>query len=850
MQRILDAAWVMGNAAYDTTKLPKSMLQEIGVPSQKPHFPRRQLGVHVKRKDQRKTGRNERNARSTAPKKAQSLIQDGHGFTHERSTLVTIIEGSYHQDADNVSQGNSRSIQKKSRVDSEAAVVRKKERTPSLNRENLRSISGKAKTRLSRDDAEIQALERKLGVSGKKGHSKAFENDGLDEFLEGLEGVPERTRLGKRKRDDAAETGEVGYRQSKYPNDVAANNETVDGSEFSGFGSNADENDNDLDAREILSGDTDESEANTIAFETRTPRATRENPYVAPTQGRVISQKTKYIPPSLRTSHDGPSEDERRLKRQLRGSLNRLSESNVLSIVSEVGRLYQNSPRQYVSSTLIRLLLDSLADASVLQDTYIILHSGFIAALHKELGTDFGAQMLMSIDDEFRIAFDNYTESASGSKKTTNLISLLAEMYVFQVIGSGLIFDYVRLCLRDMSEHNTELLLRIVRIAGQQLKYDDPSALRDIAAQLHEQVSLLGEQTLSIRTRFMVETIDNLKNHKLKTGKSAASITAEHTSSMKRILGTLNQQSVKAFEPLGVRLEDIRNRERKGKWWLVGASYKGDNPATGSQGALQQQNAGSATVQDTTSKGTVDLMQLSKSLRMNTDVRRAVFVAAMSATDPNDAFLRLKKLKLKRIQEKEIPRVIVECAGAEKVYNPYYTFLSKRICSDIQLKKAFQFSLWDLFKQFGENEHGSDGSDDDEGESGSKLELSSVVNLARMFGILIADGNLSLGVLKVLNLTYLHAKTRTFLEVLLTTIVIHTQHEHGDERSETSLLEVLLQPKEMPRMATSLQYFMKTIMKKSNIASSKRDRNIVKWGCRVASGALSSLTMESTLDGR
>ena len=131
---------------------------------------------------------------------------------------------------------------------------------------------------------------------------------------------------------------------------------------------------------------------------------------------------------------------------------------------------------------------------------------------------------------------------------------------------------------------------------------------------------------------------------------------------------------------------------------------------------------------------------------MNTDVRRSIFIVVMSATDYNDAYVRLMKLRLKKSQESEIPKVLIHCAGAEKEYNPFYTFLSRRLCSDKKLRMAFQFSLWDLFKQMGEGDE--EPRESDEQHEGT-LGLRRLVNQARLFGVLIAEGGLGVGVLKV-----------------------------------------------------------------------------------------------------
>src|SRR5271170_5535127 len=76
----------------------------------------------------------------------------------------------------------------------------------------------------------------------------------------------------------------------------------------------------------------------------------------------------------------------------------------------------------------------------------------------------------------------------------------------------------------------------------------------------------------------MVETIINLKNNRAKATTSSSVLTSEATIRMKKFLGKLNEKGLRSGgEPLRVTLEDIRNVKEKGKWWLVGASWKNDD---------------------------------------------------------------------------------------------------------------------------------------------------------------------------------------------------------------------------------------------------------------------------------
>jgi nucleolar MIF4G domain-containing protein 1 len=226
---------------------------------------------------------------------------------------------------------------------------------------------------------------------------------------------------------------------------------------------------------------------------------------------------------------------------------------------------------------------------------------------------------------------------------------------------------------------------------------------------------------------------------------------------------------------------------------------------------------------------------------MNTDIRRAIFVAIMSAEDYTDAYQRLTKLKLKKVQEYEIPKVLLHCAGAEKTYNPYYTLISQKVCSDRKLRTSFQFSLWDLFKRMGEGEGGDDGEDEDEDES---LNMRQIVNLAKLFGTLIGDNVMGVEVFKNLNFNMLQAKTKTFLEVLFVTALVACQKGKKGERDEQAIARMLTKAKENPSLARGLRHFFKKTVSKSDIVGNKHDATIVKWSCKVAIDMLDRFNTE------
>lgn len=343
------------------------------------------------------------------------------------------------------------------------------------------AVSKRIREKLDADDDEISALEKKLGIkSGKRG--KAFDEDGLNDLLEGLDG-DESSGLGgaKRKRNEDREWLESKRRRTAAQQEIDSGDDDSASEDVEGEDAGA--------ASDTVGADGDdgfegfESEEESLADDQRAPDVgnysiqekykpvssglqqtnARENPYIAPQVGPSASGK--YVPPSLRAAAGSDAELAQRLRRQTQGLLNRLSEANLLSILGDVEKLYRSNPRQYVTSTLIDLLIAIIRERTSLQDTFIILHAGFITGLYKLTGSDFGAQMIEEIVQQFDKAYDAQLEDAQAEngKEALNLMSLLAQLYNLQVIGSALIFDYLRTFLGSLSEAHTELLLRVIR---------------------------------------------------------------------------------------------------------------------------------------------------------------------------------------------------------------------------------------------------------------------------------------------------------------------------------------------------------------------------------------------------
>lgn len=330
-------------------------------------------------------------------------------------------------------------------------------------------VSRAVQDKLEQDDAEIAALQKALGIKDKKKLPQAFKDDGLDEIMGDLGEDSDASDGKKRKRE-----GDEWLQRKRQKALAGGGDGDEDDDDESGDSEGGDVS--------AASYDDDDDEGSFDGFddEPEPPppkKKVKENPYVAPVAPTATSTSTtttkKYVPPSLRAASASTSATESeslaRLRRQTQGHLNKLSEANLLTIVSEIEKLYQSHPRQNVTTTLIDVLLALICDRSSLNDSFINLHAGFIAAGYKVVGMDFGAQLVQQVVERFDVAYEEQRQqqqqagAAGGSKEVGNLITLLSHLYNLYVVGRGLVFDYIRLFLEEINELNTELLLKVIK---------------------------------------------------------------------------------------------------------------------------------------------------------------------------------------------------------------------------------------------------------------------------------------------------------------------------------------------------------------------------------------------------
>ncbi|KAF9525634.1 hypothetical protein CPB83DRAFT_859086 [Crepidotus variabilis] len=827
-----------------TTKLPQSLVEQLEETSsrhvQKRSHPR--LSRSGSRKDARKQERVMRKQRkadffsqnqSGSRTSGDSLKRSAESDNDEVPQRKRVKPGDSKTSLTSQQKGKSKSNSKPS-ISSPSHKAPKESTKDKKSKTSLEKLSrtGSISTLRSRveeeEDKYIAYLESQLG-SKATGKSKATEEDGLDDLLTYADTI---------------------FGSAQIPWLHAENDENTSPAEDNNSFSSEYE-DEEWDG--IPDGDTEDHSlpidisTNTPALETKT----------------LDSPAGRYVPPHLRNvskANSNPSEEQQKLLRHLKGLLNRMSEQNISSIIGSIEELYRDHRRNDVTSMLTTLIIDSISNHSSLLDSFVVVYAAFVSSLHKIVGVDFAAHFVQNTVASYERHFDSFQNNVEKAayppseepdnqqegKECSNLLVLISELYNFQVISSPLLFDVVRALLNgNLYEFKVELLLKLLRNSGQQLRQDDPSALKDIITIVQEKVSQ-QKGPLSSRTSFMIETLTNLKNNKLKrnTTQNQGGVAVER---MKKFLGNLSKtRHVLAHEPLRVSLADLHSADTKGKWWLVGAAWEG-NPLVDKHTEFTK----SELKAKETHEEPDNFLKLAKAQGMNTEVRRGIFIVLMSSDDYVDACERLSQLSLNDVQQREIIRVLLHCCGNERAYNPYYTLVAQNLCRTSHGHKiTLQYCIWDFLRDLGEVNVGGAAvikNADEEGFDLKSISEARSTNVAKAYAWWIAKDSVSLLILKPVDFTSLKPRTVGFLKELLKQLFINSQlstplaisdiSKITFTRNRNAMEEIFIKASRVQTFAMGLVYFLSEAFKadfETDAAASK----FFRWCVEVAKETL------------
>ena len=596
---------------------------------------------------------------------------------------------------------------------------------------------------LRKDDAEIAELESKLGLASgdkkaknklNKEFAKSFSGYGEDfgDFLDDLDSLAYRVGVGG--------SSEIMDNESEEEKSIthSSDGESNDSKEHDSDSDSEQSQDSDASTLDVRGKDADHDVALTYR------PASGEDIYGnrIDSNNSNMAKPAKYIPPHLRKKEsvdEGPNDHSammksvveaadpetiRLIQRSLNNSLNRLSDNTLESISKAVAALYSQYPFRDINTCLWKNIQLACIPSAMVMSGLIPLYIAAISGVHwiegdkiqlggcviewsvKHLHESLEKGRHRSTDDSEVYEFIN--------KEASNALLVACYLYNYGVVHCTLIYDIVKDLIENFSEIDVESLLVILSHCGQQLRSDDPSALREIILMVKDRVQKEEDSTNksscqnkadSSRVDFMLTTITELKNNKPRKQDVAI---REKTSSYKKCLGRLKSSANNTFlgkstgTCLRISLQDVLDAETKGRWWVMGASWAGNQKFVDEEDDEHEEKQNKRQNSHSKRESEEDkLLSLASSQRMNTDTRRSIFCIVMTSSDCNDAFAKLTRAELlKPKNERDVIRVLVHCCGEEKSFNPFYSHLIMRVC-EYQPKSKFtlMLSFWDIFKQ-------------------------------------------------------------------------------------------------------------------------------------------------------
>lgn len=455
-------------------------------------------------------------------------------------------------------------------------------------------------------------------------------------------------------------------------------------------------------------------------------------------EGNIVSKATgSYVPPAKRFAMADTMDEKNklkveRLKKQLKGLINRATESNIGPITTQIETIYTTNSRGDANESLCYIIMEACISPVLMPERLAMELMMLVAILNNNIGMEVGGLFIQQLAQRLKASWEDME-----GKYLDNVLLVFAHLYNFKVVHCILIFDIIRKLVERFTEKDIELILLFLKNVGFNLRKDDPHTLKDVILLIQGKATHV-DTTDSTRVRFMLEVLLAIKNNNMR---KIPNYDPEQFEQMKKTARNHVKASLGSNQ-LRIGLEDLMNAKDKGRWWVVGSAWEGrtdklEDPAEKVQTTV---------LGEMSSK----ILDLAKKQRMNTGIRKSIFCVIMTSEDYLDAFEKLLRLGLKNLQEREIIHVVTDCCVQEKSFNPFYSFLLQKFCEyDRRFQMTFQFLLWDKFKEM------------------SHQSEQSRHNLGKIVTHLLTTKAISLSVLKVVEFGTLDRNMVRFLKQVL-----------------------------------------------------------------------------------
>ena len=534
----------------------------------------------------------------------------------------------------------------------------------------------------------------------------------------------------------------------------------------------------------------DEDEGGETISSSSPSRSDDDEPATAPREAPA----GRYVPPGLQKK---PSVDDA-IARKVRGLLNRITETSVQSIVVEIGGIVQTYQIQkkviqdLICNELIRAAVEGpRASAHFAAVTSICAFGLALELDSSETIAKFCALLAQKIDRALREKEGPKTDAAAGatgSPALHNLVLILVHLPGIGALSYATVFSFLFQLKDSFTVADVECIYTVLRYVGCGLRTSDPARMKDFVIAVHEKAGQMRKAgpegargALTQKQEILLKSFVDIKNNRQRGnfGRSCHQVNPS-------IGAWLKRSKTEGLCLQNLSWDSLLSKNKMGLWWLSGSDLR----AQAAMGASGENRAKGGALEGGGEPMGPDFVRLASEQRMNTDIRRSIFVVVMSSEDYVDAFERLLGLGLKGSQEREISRVLLHCCLQEKAYNPYYFYIAKALIKQSkQQKLSFIFTISDKIKEM------------------DQMGARSVANLAKLVAVLVMQRLVPFTIIKALKITgnFVNKKPALFLQMLL--------EEYLERSSEAVIHEQLLPLYMKPEYSSLTQTLSMYLMK-------------------------------------
>ena len=528
---------------------------------------------------------------------------------------------------------------------------------------NVKKLSFKQKRDIEKEEKEIKRLEKLLKLNRRKRKGKkvttlpkSFKTEGLDYILDVID---------SQKMDQNSDNEESVLEEDKHMADVesdsnfSTDNQSDEDQEEDQLEDEGQEDEEVFDGSDEVSVSSDSE-----IEETEQTNELKEDIYgfIRDSSGNII--KTKSDSKQEFVNKESGSVINPQLLRRIRGSLNRLTVNNLMTISGQMTELFGEFSRYSVTEGLFSCINNSLIDLEYMSPPKMKTEAALLVSiLHNMVGDEVGGHVIHSCISKL----DEFIKDLSESKKIDNLLLFIINLYVCGLIESLLVFEIMSKLCDQFNEKTIELINLILKSVGFVLRKDNAIQMKQFIIRIQNEAKSVDKTSLSgNRITFLLESLIAIKNN-----------------NMTKLKGYGTEVDVQLIETT------LKSTIKKSRVNSISGAY--DAVLQSSHWYSFTQNFETINSIEEKFETKVENQineRLFKALRLNTPLRKSIVMSLSTCNDYIDAANRL--ISIGKKQFSEVINVLLHVCIHEKHFNPFYSHLFQHLS---QCDRKYRVSL-------------------------------------------------------------------------------------------------------------------------------------------------------------